>query len=83
MHIGIVAVGAALEASLGDTPPCRFVAAIEFHFIKQLLGGSKKLSLLAFRKEFLMLIGPVRQKQAATCGDFKSAGGVLIWPALA
>ena len=83
MHIGIFSFGAALVASLGNALSCGFVGAIEFHFIKQLLGRSKKLSLLAFRKELLMLLGPVRQKQAAAGWDFKSAGGVLIWTDLA
>ena len=83
MHVGIFSLGAALVAPLCNALSCGFVGAIEFHFIKQLLGGSKKLSFLAFHKEFLMLVGPVRQKQAAAGGYFKRAGGVLIGTDLA
>ena len=83
MYIGIFSVGAALVAPFGNALSCGFVTAIEFHFIKQLLGRSKKLSLLAFRKEFLMLVGSVRQKQATAGRDFKSTSGVLVWTDLA
>jgi hypothetical protein len=78
MNIGISAFYAAFVSALGNSLSGRLIAAIEFHFIKHFLGRRKKLRLLAFRKEFLMLVGPIRQKHAAAGGDFEAARSVLV-----
>src|ERR1017187_3293301 len=78
MHVGVFSVGTALVPAFGNSLSCGFMFTIEFHFIKEFLRRSKKLSLFAFLKEFLMFVGPIRQKKATTCGDFKGPRRVLV-----
>src|SRR5260370_41838259 len=73
MHIGIFAFDAPLVTRFGNPFPGGCVTTVESHFFKQLIHGSKKLRLLLLLKEFLMLLGSVSQKEAATGGEFEGA----------
>src|SRR5262249_51583540 len=78
MHVGISTFDAPPVTPLGNPLSRGVVGAVEFHFVKQLVDGAKEFRLVAFRKEFLMLLGAVSQKQAATSGDFKGTGRMLV-----